>query len=130
MQDWSSNNSVSINNSTFSGNKCLFKESSSQGTGGGGARIGYIFFNDTHVQSNSVSFKNCRLSGNSANFGGGLSFYAAREPTESSPTNSLAFLNTTWCKNVARAGSGADLSVWHSVPVGASARVNFTNCSF
>ena len=130
MQDWSSNNSVSVTNSTLYGNECLFKNISSQGTGGGGSRIGYVFFNDTHVRSNSISFENCNFSNNSAFFGGGVSYYASREPNESSPTNTLVFHSTKWKQNVARAGSGADLSVWHSEPYGATARVNFTNCSF
>jgi hypothetical protein len=130
MQDWSSNNNVSVSNSALSGNECLFKESSSQGTGGGGTRIGYLFFNDTHVKSNSIVFENCHFSRNSAYFGGGLSFYAAREPIESSPTNSLVFHSATWEENIARAGSGVDLSVWHSEPYGSTVRVVFTNCSF
>ena len=130
MQDWSTNNSVSVSNSTFSGNECIFKNSSIQGTGGGGTRVGYIFFNDTHAKSNSITFENCHFLYNFAFFGGGLSFYAAREPTESSSTNSLVFLNTTWEENIARAGSGADLSVWHSEPYGATARVYFTDCTF
>ena len=130
VQDCSSNNSVSVNNSTLSGNECLYKESSSQGTGGGGARLGFIFFEDTHAQFNSIRFENSVFSDNAAFFGGGVSFYAAREPTESRPTNSLVFVNTTWYGNVARAGSGADLSAWHTVPMGATATVNFTDCLF
>ena len=59
-----------------------------------------------------------------------MSFYAAREPTENNATNSLSFTNTTWEGNVARAGSGADLSVWHTEPKGAVVVVKFTTCSF
>ena len=50
--------------------------------GGGGARLGYISFSDTHAQFNSMSFENCSFSRNFAYYGGGLSFYAAREPDE------------------------------------------------
>ena len=128
--DWSSNNNFSVYNSQLEDNECLYKNSSSKGTGGGGARVGYIFFGDTHAKSNSIHFENCTFTGNSAYFGGGLSIYAAREPTESSPTNSLVFVNTTWQENVARAGSAADLSVWHTVPAGAVAITNFTDCRF
>ena len=130
MQDFSSSNSVTISNSTISGNKCLFKESSTHGTGGGGARVGYIFFKDTHARLNSISFQNCKFHGNAAYFGGGVSFCAAREPNETSPTNSLTFQNTTWLENVARAGSAADLSVWRSQRYGATTRVHFISCSF
>ena len=129
-QDYSTNNSITLENSVITGNECLYKNSSSHGTGGGGARVGYIFFYDTHAKHNSISFKNCYFSNNFAFFGGGLSFYTAREPSESSPTNTLVFLNTTWQDNVARAGSGADLTVWHSVPKGAIGTASFTNCTF
>ena len=127
MQDWSSNNSVCVSNSVVSGNECFIKESI-RGTGGGGARIGYIFFNDTKVRSNTISFENCNFSNNSAYFGGGISFYATKDPTAISPTNSLVFVNTTWLSNVAWAGSGVGLSVWHTERKGAAVVVNFTNC--
>ena len=127
MQDCSSNNRISVNYSNFTNNMCLFKDSSSHGTGGGAARIGYIFFNDTHVKQNSISFENCNFSSNSAYFGGGLSFYAAREPTES---NSLVFLHTTRVRNVASVGSGAHLSVWHPEHYGATVVAKITNCTF
>ena len=128
--DFSYNNSVLINNSFVEDNQCFYKASSSQGTGGGGARVGYIFFDGTHAKSNSITFQNCTIASNTAYFGGGVSFYAAREPAESSPTNTLVFVDTILKDNVARAGSGADLSVWHSVTRGATAVANFTNCSF
>ena len=71
-----------------------------------------------------------KIANNSAFFGGGASLYAVREPTESSPTNSLAFKNTTWQGNVAWTGSAVDLSVWHVVTTGAISTTNFTNCIF
>ena len=129
-QDYSTNNSVVIENSIVTGNECLYKNSSSQGTGGGGTRVGFVFFYDTHAKHNSILFRSCSFSNNSAFFGGGVSFYAAREPGESTPTNSLAFESTTWLGNVARVGSGADLSDWHLIPHGAVSTVNFTNCTF
>ena len=128
-QDWSYNNTLIVNNSHIRENECLYKRSSNQGTGGGGARAGYVFFNGTHAKSNLIWFENCIFSNNSAYFGGGLSFYAAREPTESSATNSLVFVNTTWQGNIARACSAVDLSVWHLEPKGAVVAANFTNCT-
>ena len=129
MQDWSRNNSVSVTDSALSGNECFIKENI-RGTGGGGARVGYVFFNDTKVKYNTISFENCTFSNNSAYFGGGISFYATRDPTAVDPTNSLVFVNTTWRSNVARAGSGVGLSVWHTERKGAAVIVNFTNCCF
>ena len=128
VEDFSSNNVVSVNNTILTGNQCLFKESNSHGTGGGGARISFVFFEDTHAKRNSIVFANCSFLRNYAYYGGGTSFYAAREPSESSPTNTLIFMNTMWEGNVARAGSGVDLSVLHTIPKGAV--VNFTHCCF
>ena len=129
-QDYSYNNTLIVNNSIIRGNECFHKASSTQGTGGGGARVVFVFFGDTHAQKNSVQFENCIFSDNSAFFGGGVSLYAVREPSESRPTNSLAFKNTTWQSNVAWTGSAVDLSVWHVVTTGAIATTNFTDCIF
>ena len=136
MQDWSSNNSVSVNYSTLSENRCWFSSIGTQGTngggggGGGGARLAYIFFIDTFVKNNVISFESCTFSNNSTYFGGGTSFYAARDPTEIEPTNSLIFMNTVWQENNATGGSAADVSVWHTVANGSAAVVSFSNCRF
>ena len=129
-QDMSHNNTFEIYNSTFEGNECYNSRSALAGTGGGGARVGYIFFNDTHVRNNNLYFETCRFLENSAYFGGGLSFYAAREPTENAPTNTLSFTQCSWKRNVARVGSGVDLSVWHPVPIGAAVKTTFHTCIF
>ena len=129
-QDNSYNNTLVVNNTVISGNECFHKNSSTQGTGGGGIRVVFVFFGDTHAKGNSIQIENCLFSDNSAFFGGGVSLYAVREPTESSPTNSLAFKNTTWQSNVAWTGSAVELSVWHLVTTGAIATTNFTNCTF
>ena len=128
--DWSDNNTVLVYDSRIENNQCLYKTSSSEGTGGGGSRVGYIFFNDTHARNNLIHFEKCEFISNSAYFGGGVSFYAAREPTEANATNALTFWNCTWEHNIARAGSATDLAVWHSVPKGAVAEANFTDCVF
>ena len=129
-QDWSTNNSFNVYGSLIEDNMCLNDTSSSAGTGGGGSRVGYIFFYDTHARNNSIHFEKCNISMNTAYFGGGISFYAAREPSESQPTNLLSFVNCNFYKNVARAGSAADLAVWHSVARGATAEAYFTDCKF
>ena len=125
--DWSSNNRVNVSNTTLQYNQCK-NSNRTGGTGGGGSRVGYIFFNDTHVKNGSISFENSQFINNSAYFGGGLSFYAAREPTESSPTNILKLMGCIWEGNIARAGSAVDVSVWHSVTQGIVAAVMITNC--
>ena len=82
-QDYSCNNTLAVNNSQIRGNICF------QGTGGGGARVGFVFYGDTHAKNNSIHFGNCFFSDNFAFFGGGLSLFASREPTEIIATNSL-----------------------------------------
>ena len=75
-------------------------------------------------QFNSIGFERCmQFLESRAYFGGGLSFYTARKPSERSPTNSLCFVNCTWESNIARAGSAVDLSVWHPSTRGALVRV-------
>ena len=77
-------------------------------------------------QFNSIGFERCmQFLESRAYFGGGLSFYTAREPSESSPTNSLCFVKCTWESNIARAGSTVDLSVWHPSTRGALVRVAY-----
>ena len=129
-QDYASHNRLFVYNATITGNKCYHAKSSRRGTGGGGSRVGFIFFEDTHVHNNSIEFEQCNFLENRAYFGGGLSFYTAREPSESSPTNSLRFVNCTWESNIARAGSAVDLSVWHPSTHGALVRVVFDSCHF
>ena len=129
-QDYSQSNSFEVYSSEIESNICYHKESPTSGTGGGGSRVGFIFFNDTHAHSNHLAFDDCLFQNNEAYFGGGLSLYAAREPTESTPTNSLQISNTRWISNVARAGSGVDFSVWHSEPRGAVVKPRLVNCSF
>ena len=129
-QDYSRNNSFMVYSSKIESNTCYNKDSLTSGTGGGGSRVGFIFFDDTHAQDNHLSFDDCLFQNNEAYFGGGLSFYAAREPNESKPTNSLEFRNCKWISNVARVGSAVDFSVWHSEPVGAIVKPRLTDCSF
>ena len=129
-QDWSQNNSFEIYSSILECNHCYNSDSDSSGTGGGGSRVGYIFFDETHANQNSILFDSCHFVNNWAYFGGGLSFYTAREPTEAKATNSLELRNCEWKENTARVGSAVDLSVWHTVPLGATVMPQFTNCTF
>ena len=131
-QDNVQNNTFEIRSSTISSNLCHGSESESKGTGGGGARIGYIFFNSScgSFSGNNMTFSGVHFDNNKAYFGGGLSFYTAREPTSPYPTNYLSFSDCRWENNVARVGSAADISVWHPVPSGAVVKPSFTSCVF
>lgn len=131
-QDNVQNNTIEIESSIVNSNACHNSESENKGTGGGGARIGYIFFNDTYgrVANNSMIFNDVQFTGNKAYYGGGLSFYAAREPDSPTPTNSLTFTRCHWHENVARLGSAADIALWHPIATGAVIKPSFTSCTF
>lgn len=129
-QDTSHSNTFVVESSVIRGNECIHKSLENKGTGGGGIRLGHIFFNKGHASNNAMTFKSVTFKENQAYFGGGLSFYTARETTEVSATNTLNFLDCLWVSNIARVGSGVDLSVWHPVPYGAITQPSFMNCTF
>ena len=128
--DNSSSNQFYVYNTVLDSNYLFHQHALKRGTGGGGSRVGFLYFNDTHAYSNSVLFENCSFINNSAYFGGGLSFFTAREPETSTPSNSLVFTGCQWISNVARAGSAVDLSVWHPSTHGALTQVYFETCKF
>ena len=129
-QDNACNNSFVMENSIIDSNICHNSESESEGTGGGGARVGYIFFTYGLLANNSIAFSDVLFHNNKAYFGGGLSFHVAREAETSNPTNLLTFNRCHWWKNVARVGSAADISIWHPIVFGAVVKPTFTNCEF
>ena len=129
-QDMSHNNTFIMESSVIENNSCYHSTSENQGTGGGGVRIGHIFFENTHASHNVFIFRDVTFNKNLAYYGGGLSFYTAKEPTESTATNTVEFYECKWTHNVARVGSGVDMSMWHPVPYGAIAEPSFTNCTF
>ncbi len=123
FQDDSSSNSFHVYNSVLEHNYCPYNTTLNEGTGGGGTRFGYLFFGNYHVNTNSILFDNCTFKNNSAYYGGGVSFYAAREPGISYATNTLSFSRCRWHGNKARVGAAVDLSVWHAVSNGSTVRV-------
>ena len=129
-QDFATLNQFAVYNSALENNYLYNKQSSKRGTGGGGSRVGFIFYDQTHVENNSVLYDNCKFINNSAYFGGGLSFYTAREPEMNKASNTLKFTKCVWKHNVARAGSAVDLSVWHPSTHGALVKVSFDSCQF
>ena len=132
FQDLSANNTFAMYSVTVEENSCLNSTYYSEGTGGGGVRLGYIFYNTTHVHDNLICLDSCSIIKNTASWGGGVSFYSAREPKALTAisTNALKFVNCEWISNVARLGSAVDLAVWHAVTVGALVHVKFSDCCF
>ena len=129
FQDFSSHNnfivySTIINNNT---NPQLDKNS---GTGGGGVRTGFIYYEPKTVNNNSISFINSQISYNSAYWGGGISFRTCPEQQVVNGSNKLSLINCTLEHNIARLGSAIDLTVWHGLPAGVFPPITITNCQF
>ena len=129
-QDFSSNNALIVDHCRFLENVCPFSSiSNANGTGGGGVRLGYIFFDDTRCRNNTFLFRHTTFIRNGAYYGGGLSFYAPLEDSIRA-TNTLEFHNCSWFSNTGRLGSAIDLSLWHPVVSGSAVTSVFDNCEF
>lgn len=130
FQDNSNHNTVSISDTKIDGNSCELNVNQSFGTGGGGARVGFISFTQNSVQHNTIAFEHCHFNNNIAYWGGGLSYYTFRERNTINATNILSFTSCSWNNNIAILGSAIDLSVWHPIKSGVLSSVLFYNCTF
>jgi len=130
FQGKSCNNTFTMNSCTIKNNECRPIKGYIQTTGGGGARLGYIFLNSTYVSSNHMKFENCNFSGNLAHWGGGVSLNAARETNKTQPSNTLEFVDCNWNRNMGQTRSAVDLSLWNYPSSGVTIKPNFTNCIF
>ena len=134
FQDNTNNNNISIRSSVIHNNNVSYIDVINEGTGGGGARVGFVFFNGSVVYSNNVTFFNSTLEGNIAYYGGGLSFYSARQPNvDSSSTDQLNTLKLQEChfmNNLGRIGAALDISLWHPSISGKHPRVFIDSCTF
>ena len=95
------------------------------GTGGGGVRVALTFYKPSHVFNNSVTFKSCNFVSNKAKWGGGVSFFTAREQDVLAPSNTLSFSGCIWSNNTAWLGAAMDLDVWDANSLGLPVVVNF-----
>ena len=121
----SSNNSVTISN-------CTFYNNNSPHLGGGGAIIGYQHYQGLHPQGNSIIFEICSFESNSAQIGGGVSFYTSPS-TEWLWANKVVFRNNCiWIRNRAKLGSAMAISqqVWDSYVHDYKTEVLFSDCNF
>ena len=129
--DYSTRNLLTLKKCNFTNNHCNYDDSlSTTGTGGGGARIEFLFYDlQSKVTDNSVQFINCRFQFNTAYYGGGLSCRISKENNVTVASNSLELIDCTWEENVARTGSGVDV-ISHVFPHGVSPVVKIVNCNF
>ena len=126
--DYSKRNRVTITNVHYEGNYLPYKGSeNSTATGGGAIRIA-ILPNLPFGYTTSISITGCRFVGNSALFGGGISFELKKE-TGPSTTISIYIANCTWNNNVGRLGSALDVYS-HTYPLGEPADFTIDTCSF
>ncbi|XP_065888116.1 uncharacterized protein [Dysidea avara] len=128
---YSNNNTVSVKErSRFTDNHCVDSSNHSNSGGGGGAQIVYSSYENTNSPGNNkVFFSQCDFTGNTAYWGGGLSYLIVKEPQQLA-TNILYFDNCNWQNNVARFGAAVDLSLYQSLASGVVLPVVFENCSF
>ena len=130
--DYSTGNVLILKNCNFTNNHCTYNDTLiTTGTGGGGARIAFLFYDhkQSKVTDNSVQFINCIFQSNSAYYGGGLSCRISKENNVTVASNSLELIDCTWEENVARTGSGVDI-ISHAFPHGLSPVVKIVNCNF
>lgn len=130
FEDDSKNNSVTFKNTSLFLNQVL-NNSPTNGTGGGGARIDFLHFNESLnvPHNNTVSFDECTFFSNSANHGGGLSLLTTPEQLLL-PTNNLTLNKCTFVKNIGSMGAAMDLSTWHSIKTGMAAMVIIRDSNF
>ena len=130
-QDWATNNAVTFKGCLIGGNSLPRQDSILfSGTGGGGARIGFVTIDNMDTYGNNVTFQNCTISVNIAYFGGGISLYAALQITSDKPLNRFAIEDTTFAENLARLGAGIDLSMYHATRKGRAVTPEIKNCTF
>jgi len=135
--DHSNNNTLIITNSNFTDNHCHIDNNVEKGyfsvsTGGGGIRIGVLFYDPRAIViSNTIKIKDCNFSNNLAYYGGGVSYAITKEANQIVASNKLSFINCTWIKNKARTGSAVDLAT-HPWPfsLGVTPVVMFKDCTF
>ena len=134
FQDNTNNNNVFIRSSVIHTNSLHYNDVKNEGTGGGGARVGFVFFNGSVAYRNNITFFNCTFEGNSAYYGGGLSFYSPKQPNvNSSNTHQLNIFKLQEChfmNNLGRIGAALDISLWHASITGKNPHSFIDSCIF
>ena len=102
-------NSITIEKTVFQNNHCPY------GGGGGGVQIGYVQEDENSdtimtITNNSVFFKECDFSQNTARYGGGTAVFSTFGSLVFSQ-NVLTFSSCNWRNNSAILGLAMDISV-------------------
>ena len=130
-QDRTSYNNVTLTSCIFTYNALPYTENILfAGTGGGGARVGYVTIDNMDTYANNVTFDGCAISNNFAYFGGGISMYAAKQISIDQPQNMFILVSTHVEHNAARLGSGVDMSLYHASRIGRPIVPVIRDCTF
>ena len=122
-QDNSTMNNITVSSCNFTSNEVLKDEK--LGTGGGGARAGFLFYGFNKGINNRIKFENCSFRNNEAYWGGGMAYYGSRELEALNATNSISFGDCSWSNNFAQRGAAMDITVWYPIGEGVTAAVEF-----
>ena len=119
--DRSYGNNITVKNCTVHNNTCS--------KNGGGINIGYQTYKGNFPQKNLITIQMCRFTKNSADYGGGVSFYST--PFNVS-ANKLKFNDCEWTKNRANFGSAVYIApdYKHLQINNLMVEILFSNCKF
>ena len=119
--DRSNGNNITVKNCTVHNNTCS--------KNGGGINIGYQTYKGNFPQKNLITIQMCRFTKNSADYGGGVSFYST---PFSVSENKLKFNDCEWTKNVANIGSAVYIApdYRHLQINNLMVQILFSNCKF
>ena len=113
FQDSVSGNRFHVIDSWLTNNYLYYDDLHHEGTGGGGTRVGFIYFDDFAAYDNVIMFDGCQFENNTAYFGGGVSYYSARNSLNSL-VNMLWIQNCAFRNNTGPLGAAIDMSLWHT----------------
>ena len=129
FQDTSHDNVFVVRSSLLENNTLYYNGVRNEGTGGGGARMGYIYFNNFTSYGNNITFIQCNFTNNSAYYGGALSFYSSRQSNYQSSVNAFKLHHCYFSNNSGRLGAALDISLWHSSIEGRDPYLVIANCA-
>ena len=129
FQDTSHDNVFVVRSNVLENNKLYYNDIRNEGTGGGGARMGYIYFNDFTSYGNNITFIQCNFTNNSAYYGGALSFYSSRQSDYQSSVNAFELHHCHFSNNSGHLGAALDISLWHSSIEGRNPYLVIANCA-
>ena len=137
-QDHSSNNTVLVRNSVFTGNgqqpDAYHTRTRTTETSGGGIKVGHYVFNlekHPHSTKNRLHIDECEVLGNNAVTGGGMSVFPARQLVINvSQIFELTISNTNFTENQAQIGAAMECTLFSLFVVGQLPLIVLENSKF